>query len=651
MKLALLFLLLLPGIARCEIVYLDELDMQYMLQDWGTPQVDKSVLGNALQVNGVQYQRGIGTHSISRYLLSLDEKAISFSGWAGADDSNDFAGNMEFRILADKKVIWSSGVLHKGMPARAFRVSLKGVRKLVLLVMEAGDGIMYDHADWLDAKFETTGRIIPEPAVLEKVQAPKYILTPAPDPRPKINGARVIGVHPGNPVLFKIPVTGSRPLQIMADNLPPGLVLDSEKGIIQGVVERAGTYRVVLKAVNSLGSVTSMLRIEVGERICLTPPMGWNSWNCWGLKVDEHKIRQAADCMSRDLIDHGWTYINIDDGWEAAKRQPDGQLPGNRKFSDLKSLCDSIHAKGLKFGIYSSPGPQTCGGYEGSYGYEQTDADTWSRWGIDYLKYDYCYYSKIVPVPTEALIKKPYEVMRKALDNVKRDIVYCVGFGAPAVWCWGKEAGGNQWRTTRDITDEWHIVASIGFFQDVCAPAIEPGCYNDPDMLVVGKLGLGWGKEVHDSYLSADEQYAHISLWCLQSAPLIIGCDLSEMDDFTINLLTNDEVIAVDQDPLVRPVKKIITPEGQIWYKQLEDGSVAVGLFNVNPYEINWNEQGKQAEQPETERLMLRFSDLGLRGTFKIRDLWRQQDIGLFTDQFSTPVAYHGVRLIRLIPQ
>lgn len=651
MRKLLFFLAFLPLFALSKIIWLNDLEVKQMLQDWGSAQVNKSVLGTSLQVAGIKYQRGIGTHSVSRFLVCLGGNAKMFSGLVGADDTNDFAGNMEFRLIADKKIIWSSGILRKGMPAVPFKVSLKGVQKLALLVMEGGDGIMYDHADWLEAKFETSGEVIPESVVPVKIEVAKYILTPKISDIPKINGAKVFGIRPGSSVLFTIPTTGKRPIAFSAIQLPEGLNLDKEKGIITGSVAREGTYNVILKAENDLGNDTRILRIEVGDHISLTPPMGWNSWNCWGLQINEQKVKDAADFMNRNLIGHGWTYINIDDGWEAKDRAADGQLPGNEKFPDFKRLCDYVHSNGLKFGIYSSPGPQTCGGHLGSYNHEEIDAKTWADWGVDYLKYDYCYYSKIVPVPNEELIKKPYIVMRKALDKVQRDIVFCIGFGAPNVWNWAQDAGGNLWRTTRDITDEWNIVSSIGFFQDVCASVVKPGNYNDPDMLVVGKLGLGWGTNVHDSYLTADEQYAHISLWCIQSAPLLIGCDMADMDAFTLNLLTNDEVIAVDQDPLVFPSKKILTDNGQIWYKYLEDGSVAVGLFNADPYNILWDKSESGKVQRSQYKMSLLFSDLNLKGKFKVRDLWRQKDLGVFENVFTTDVAYHGVTFLKITPE
>ena len=251
----------------------------------------------------------------------------------------------------------------------------------------------------------------------------------------------------------------------------------------------------------------------------------------------------------------------------------------------------------------------------------------------------------------EKSIQEPYIVMRKALDKVNRDIVYCVGYGAPNVWNWGEQAGGNQWRTTRDITDEWNVVTAIGFFQDVCAPATAPGKYNDPDMLVIGKLGKGWGEKVHDSYLTADEQYSHLSLWSILSAPLLIGCDMANIDDFTLNLLTNREVIAVNQDPLVAPAVKIMTENGQIWYKKLYDGSYAVGLFHVDPYFILWDQDSAEAIQNETYKMQLDFSKLGIQGEVTVRDLWRQKDLGNFTNNFQADIPYHGVKFVKVTPK
>jgi hypothetical protein len=508
------------------------------VQDWGIPQINQSVVWTPLTVNGVVYERGIGAHSISRMLYDLGGKAVSVSGLVGADDNNLYAGKLQFKIIGDKKELWKSGVMQKGDPVKEFNVNLSGIDKVLLLVEECGDGIMYDHADWLNVKFVTRGEITPIPAWPKPVAKEKYILTPEAPETPRINNPLVYGARPGNPFLMTIMASGNRPMTFEASGLPAGLKLDTSTGFITGKTELRGDFKVLLKAMNEKGVAEKEITLKIGDRIALTPPMGWNSWNCWGLSVDDEKVREAARMMNEKLHAYGWTYVNIDDGWEAAERTKQGELLSNEKFPDFKGLADYIHSLGLKFGIYSSPGPTTCGDYLGSYQHEEIDARTWGRWGVDYLKYDHCGYHAVQKDSEEKTIREPYIVMRDALDKVDRDIVYCVGYGAPNVWNWAREAGGELWRTTRDITDEWNVVTAIGCFQDVCAQATAPGNYNDPDMLVVGKLGKAWREKVHESALTPDEQYSHISLWCILSAPLLIGCDMSDIDDFTLSLLT-----------------------------------------------------------------------------------------------------------------
>lgn len=633
-------------------VWIDELgSSSCYVQDWGTPQINKSVVWTPLTVNGVVYERGIGAHSIGRMLFDLDGKALSISGLAGADDNNLYAGKFQFKIIGDRKELWKSGVVKKGDPIQEFNVDLSGIDKVLLLVEECGDGIMYDHADWINVKVTTRGEVKPIPACPKAIAKEKYILTPQSPEHPIINNPLVYGARPGNPFLWTIMATGQRPMKFEASELPDGLKLDQTTGFITGKAKTKGEYKVLLKATNDKGRDEKEVLFKIGDEIALTPPMGWNSWNCWGLSVDDEKVRDAARMMNDKLHAHGWTYVNIDDGWEAKERTKQGEILSNEKFPNFKALTDYIHSLGLKFGIYSSPGHITCGGHVGSYQHEEIDAKTWEKWGVDYLKYDHCGYLEIQKNSEEKSIQEPYIVMRKALDKVNRDIVYCVGYGAPNVWNWGEQAGGNQWRTTRDITDEWNVVTAIGFFQDVCAPATAPGKYNDPDMLVIGKLGKGWGEKVHDSYLTADEQYSHLSLWSILSAPLLIGCDMANIDDFTLNLLTNREVIAVDQDPLVAPAVKIMTENGQIWYKKLYDGSYAVGLFHVDPYFILWDQDSAEAIQNETYKMQLDFSKLGIQGEVTVRDLWRQKDLGNFTNNFQADIPYHGVKFVKVTPK
>jgi hypothetical protein len=465
----------------------------------------------------------------------------------------------------------------------------------------------------------------------------KYILTPPPALTPKIVGAKVTGIRPNSPFLYKIAATGQKPMQYNAAGLPAGLLLDNTTGIISGTLSTPGEYSVHLTVINSLGEDERTLVIKVGDLLALTPPMGWNSWNCWGLSVSEEKVKSSAQALiDKGLIDHGWTYMNIDDGWDKPQRAADGSVIPNDKFPDMKGLGDWLHAKGLKFGIYSSPGTTTCGGYLASYQHEMQDATSYANWGIDYLKYDWCSYGDIYAKERDtslAAYMKPYQVMQKALKAQPRDILYSLcQYGMKDVWKWGAQVDGNTWRTTGDITDTWESLGNIGFSQTVQYPYAQPGHWNDPDMLIVGKVG--WGDQLHDTRLTPDEQYTHISLWCLLSSPLLIGCDISKMDAFTLNLLSNDEVIALDQDMLGKQAQqKIKKDDWQVWVKDLEDGSRAIGVFNLSG---NW------------QNITFNWQDIGLGKTQKVRDLWREKDLGSFADIFKTRVAPHGVTLIKV---
>lgn len=465
-----------------------------------------------------------------------------------------------------------------------------------------------------------------------------YILTPPVSPKPKINGAKVFGVRPGSPFFFKIPATGNKPLQYTVEKLPVGLKLDLTTGIITGVLNKPGEYKMTLVVKNNLGQIKREFTVKCGNLLSLTPPMGWNSWNCWGLSVSDEKVKNSAQAMiNKGLIDHGWTYMNIDDGWEAEKRNNDGTILPNKKFPDMKSLGNWLHSHGLKFGIYSSPGPRTCGGYLGSYQHEQQDATTYANWGIDYLKYDWCSYENIAKGDTTlAAYQKPYKVMQKALRSQKRDIHYSLcQYGMKNVWEWGNMVDGNCWRTTDDITDNWNSLSTIGFNQTVQYKYAKPGRWNDPDMMIVGQVG--WGENLHQTHLIPDEQYTHVSLWCLLSAPLLIGCDMSQLDDFTLNLLTNDEVLAIDQDPLGKQARQLIKKDNyQIWVKEMEDGSKAVGIFNLSD---------------EFQNISFAWNEIGMKGNYKVRDLWRQKDLGSFGSSFTTKVAPHGVTLIKASAQ
>ncbi len=461
-----------------------------------------------------------------------------------------------------------------------------------------------------------------------------YILTPYVRAKPQINGADVFGAHPGAPFLYKIPATGHKPLVFKVDSLPIGLTLDAATGIITGTVNQKGDYHVVFTVRNRLGFARKRFTIKIGDVIGLTPALGWNSWNAFGLSVTDAKVRVAAKTIADKLSAHGWSYVNIDDGWEAPQRAASGEIVANEKFPDMKGLSDYVHSLGLRFGIYSSPGPRTCGGYLGSYQHEDQDAKTYADWGVDYLKYDWCSYGEIAPKePSLDDYKKPYQVMRTSLDKVNRDIMFSFcQYGMGDSWNWAGEVGGNSWRTTGDITDTWKSMSDIGFRQQAEQPHARPGHFNDPDMLIVGKVG--WGDSQHNTRLTPDEQYTHISLWSLLSSPLLIGCDLGKLDGFTLNLLTNDEVLAISQDALGKEAKEVFKNDDYtVYVKDMEDGSKAVGIFNIS---------GKY------QTINLNWADLNLGGYTKVRDVWRQKYLITNNKTFKTNVPSHGVELVRL---
>lgn len=474
--------------------------------------------------------------------------------------------------------------------------------------------------------------------------------------QPKINGPTVFGVRPVHPFQYLIPATGERPLKFAAEGLPEGLTLDSEMGLITGFLSEPGDYEVMLHASNQRGTARKAFTIKCGEPICLTPPMGWNSWNCWGTEVDQEKVLAAARALvSTGLIHHGWAYVNIDDAWQG-KRVDGGALQPNAKFPDMAALCDEVHAMGLKIGIYSTPWTTSYGGRAGSssdhadggwspdtgedmgrhfgeYSFIEKDAQQWSEWGIDYLKYDW-----------DPLDLEHARVAYEALRASGRDIILSLSNSADLALAekWGTVA--NCWRTTGDIGDQWQYlrgdhedwrwgVSEIGFSQDRWAPASGPGYWNDADMLVLGYVG--WGESQHATALTQEEQRSHFSLWCMLNSPLLLGCDLERLDDFTLSLLTNDEVIALNQDALGKQAVRVATDGAiDIYLKPLESGAYALGLFN----------------RSETSQAFHfnKLNKIGLVGEFSVRDLWLRQNLNNCNGALEGVVPGHGVMLLQL---
>lgn len=467
----------------------------------------------------------------------------------------------------------------------------------------------------------------------------KYILTPAAPAVPRFNTTELYGVRPGSPVIFRFGVSGDKPIKYSAENLPEGLALNPDNGALSGKIDKVGSYTFTVKARNAKGEAAQRFTLRVGSKIALTPPMGWNSWNCWGLSVTQDRVMSSAKALlEKGLADYGYAYINIDDAWEAPERNADGTIAVNEKFPDMKGLGDWLHSQGLKFGIYSSPGDRTCGGYLGSLDHEMQDAQTYNSWGIDYLKYDWCGYGRKHATEkdnqTVASYVRPYLHMEECLRAQPRDIFYSLcQYGMADVWKWGEAVDANSWRTTGDITDTWESMYDIGFRRTApLYPYAKPGHWNDPDMLIVGKVG--WSSNLRDSRLTPDEQYTHISLWTLMASNMLIGCDISQMDDFTVSLLCNNEVNAVNQDILGKQAVRVVEDKDiQVFQRPLADGSYAVGIFNVGDKDLNVDMQRY-------------LPQMGVQRLTAVRDLWRQKDLGVTDLRYFLPS--HGVKYLKV---
>jgi len=523
------------------------------------------------------------------------------------------------------------------------------------------------------------------------IAAAQPVLTPPAAPEPRINSPRVFGVRPGSPFLFKVAATGVRPVTFAADGLPAGLSIDAKTGIITGKLTAPGEHRVTLRATNARGATTRPLRIIAGDTIALTPPMGWNSWYCWSESVSQENVAAMAGAMvASGLADHGWTYINIDDCWQGKRGGDFGAIQPNEKFPDMAALGARIHALGLKLGIYSTlwmgtyagfiggTAPAADGDYSslplvpenerlqpgqifgrnpgsalrgaqltGPYQLTAEDARQYAAWGVDYIKYDWknsTFQSPpmVKPVRRTDHPKTPESIERlsRELRAMNRDIVFSLSPVSDFEIRDALARHANLWRITKDIRSDWASLDHVFELGDWYALS-RPGHWSDPDMLQIGSMGVvnKTNRTLRPSPLTPDEQYTQMSFWCLVSAPLILSCDLTALDPFTLGLVTNDEVLDIDQDPLGHAARRVrATGKIEIWKKPLEDGTIAVGIFNRGetpaPATITWEELGLKNKDAQI-----------------VRDVWRQKDIATERESYTAgTVNPHGVILLRLRP-
>lgn len=607
--------------------------------------VNQNIIGKPMAIAGKPFAWGLGSHAQMTWRIAING-AKKFHAFVGVDDSSkDGKGTVVFQVLVDGKAAYDSGIMATGEPAKEVSVDLEKKKNLILKVTAAGDGQGFDHADWAEAVFEYEGS---KPvSIVPPVEKP-YILTPKPGPQPKINGPKVFGVRPGHPILFTVPATGDRPIKFEAQGLPAGAKLDPSTGFLSGSVAEKGEYKIKFTATNSKGKAERNFKLVVGDVLALTPPMGWSTWYMAYTNITDTFVRAQGDAMfSTGLINHGYSYINIDDGWNVipGSNDPDrggkarddqGNLLSNKLFPDMKGMCDYVHNKGLKIGIYISPGKTTCAGYEGSLNHEEQDAKQFAKWGFDFLKYDWCSYQNEVKGDALEEYKLPYAKMRDALLKTDRDFVYNLcQYGLKEVWKWGEEVDGNFWRTTGDLgasDSYWDSMSAIGFGQAGYEKYAKPGRWNDPDNILIGKVMVGG--QLLPTTLTPSEQYTYMSLWAILASPLVLASDLTQLDEFTLSLVTNDEVIDVNQDVLGKQGRRLrVSDDLEVWVRDLDNDEMAVGLFN-------------RSEDPA--EMTVSLSELGIEGTVQVRDIWRQKDQEKTSKTVKRKVPRHGVAFLKL---
>ena len=648
--------------------------------------IDKLILLGALfafATSGASESQTLRMQAPGAMAFETDGRATAFDAVAGfAPEVNESPGpwgesrrnraKMAFRVYADGKVVAETKMMTPRDAAVRIHADLKGAKIVVLEAVDGGYwlGAPYLKAEWKDASFSLPdgGTVIPVPA--DEFAPQLGILTPPEDAAPRFNGPDVFGVSPGKPIFFRVPVTGKKPLRVSVEGLPDGATFDPERRLVSGSVRKPGDYVLNLIAENAKGRTTRRFTLSVGERIAIAPPMGWTSWNALRCDITDANIRETARFMdSLGLADYGWSCVNLDDGWQRRPvkdkwsdppgkdaymhdippafaqppRDADGRIRPNANFPDMEALASYVHSLGLKIGLYSSPGPMTCQKFEGSLGHEAIDAKTWCDWGFDFIKYDYCTYTRVFlsetrdagREATEEDHAKPFAKLGAELKSLPRDIVFSANASWHGAHRWGEGAGVNMWRTWEDLKDNWGGLLNAANTAFELAPHSKPGFWCDPDMLVVGFMDTGVGAP-HKTNLTPNEQYTHMTLWCLFNAPLLLGCQMDKMDPFTMNLITNPEVLAIDQD-IAHPGAKRTTTTDSEWVavKRLADGSFAVGVVNLYPFKRS---------------VVLDFAANGLPAKANVRDLWRRKDLGRAEGSMTFDIPPHAPVFVKVSP-
>jgi alpha-galactosidase len=667
-----------------EVVLLSSLDLSKSTQGWGAPKADKSVEGHPITLAGKVYEHGFGTHAPGLLAIDLKGAATEFRATVGIDDDAIAGkGSAEFQVLdPHHKVLWTSGIMRRGDAAKPVNVDVRGLASITLRVTTAGDGSDYDHADWADAAIVTSGAH-PETTVLAQ-HDPVIDGALAPD-APHINGPSAVGVFPGTPLIWTVPVTGKRPLSFSVKGLPKGVSFDKSTGIFTGALAKAGDYSVRVRVSNAAGHADATVHLIAGPTLVQTPPMGWNSYDCFGDNVTEAETLANARYIRNVMQPYGWDTVVVDYRWydpgahdnnanaragaELTMDKFGRLLPSPNRFPSaadgvgFKALADQAHAMGLKFGIHIMRGiPRNavtanlpiegsafkaadaaragdmCGWCPDMYGvsgdtpagqaYYDSLFRLYAAWGIDYVKMD---------DTSSWYHTDEIDAVRKSIDRCGRSIVYSLSPGeTPFDKAAHVASHANLWRVSGDFWDDWGALSHEFTLGDRWHDIEGPGHWPDADMLPLGHLSVN-GRSVggdRQTRFTKNEQVTLISLWSLLPSPLMVGGNMPDNDEWTRALLTNPEVLALNQDSAKAGARRAAHDDDrEIWTRTLADSSVAVGLFNPSDFEND---------------VSAAFAELNLKGRYTTRDLWLRKDLGIANAKITATVPAHGAVLVRL---
>lgn len=633
------------GSDGAEIVALSSLEIGKATCGWGTIKANRSIDGNDLTLNGTIYRSGVGTHATSQIIVKLNGAVTRFVTRVGIDDEvkataqGRQSANVDYRVSlkaenGDVKVVAEGNIRGTDTQAPLIDVDCNGWKYLFLEANE-GESDAYDHVDWANAYFEyhEQNSTLPEIVSAEELSS-------------RLACATVLYSQPGVRFMHRLR-TANPAATVSVSNLPDGLVYNERRQLVEGCIDTEGVYHYTVTVDNDGEQSDEDITLTVSSDLDMPVPfMGWLSWNVVQGDISESVIRTVADAMeSKGLLAAGYNYLVIDDLWHASARQSgtNAPLPDARKFPNgMKAASDYVHSKGLKFGIYSDGGTRTCAGCFGSYGYEETDAKAYAEWEVDLLKYDYC------NAPSDLTsCQKRYKAMGDALKNSGRSIVfYMCEWGVREPWKWGSETGASTWRCTYDTRDCWEgsaggvgIVQSIAGMKDLWAYS-GPNRYNDADMMCVGIHGTGKSSSdlcATGPGMTMDEYRTQFSLWSMWASPLTLSFDLrKEISKEDLELMTNGEVIAINQDPMGLQAEYIGEVNGvQTYMKDLENGDVAVALVNL----------GRSATSATVDFSKLSALEPGV--AYDVRDLWAKSSLGAKSSSFDVRIKSHETKVYR----